>query len=861
MGIRIEAGHDEVVEIGMRSGATPCPITPVRLLCRLFRPAAGLHFHGVRSLLLRLASVLLVASLAVPARAAEPSAAPAGPGTLTSAQVQHTLAVLRDDRRRAELIGELEAISQALSAPSAATASASTPATAPAAATPAAATPAAPAPAASPLTDDGLVRRLLAEASTGLRAAVQQLVGAFEAVNDLPDLVLWLKAQASDPQSRARIVDALWRVGGVFAGALAAEWIAIWLLRRPRAALARWSPSPVHPGEDDRGEIGVVTDEGERLVGHERLTGVLRLVRRLPLAVAQLLIGLLPVAVFVAVGVVLLGGASLGASDTARFAAFAALEAYAFCRVVLCFVRLLVAPRYPRLRLVHISDKGARFAVRLTRWVVGVGATGYAVGQVGLALGMYLPARQAWFKLVALVVVLILIGGILHCRRAVALRLRALWGETGALAMLRDRFAEVWHLVAIFSLVAIWLVWAAEVRDGVARLAWFAVSTAAVLVVARLVGILSLGSLEKLLRPDSGVAGAGFVAWAGTYYRVARRLVVGLIAALTVVALLQVWGFSPLAWFESGSLGGQVLSALVSILVTVTLAVVVWEGANAGIERYLARLSHEHDVSHAARLRTLLPFLRTTLLAAILLVAGLTVLSRIGVNVAPLLAGAGVIGIAVGFGGQTLVKDVITGLFLLLENAMQVGDTVTVAGMTGVVEALSIRTIRLRAGDGSIYIIPFSAVATVNNASRDFAFAAVSVGVAYKEDTDRVSEVLHEIVAAMRGEPRFRGQILGDFSPWGVDHLGDFAVTVAGQVKTTPAGRWPVQREINRRIKRRFQALGIEIPFPVQTVLFGEGAPPGESPHADKAQHPPPRASTGARAMDIMAKQSVPKGA
>ena len=819
----------------MRNGATPCPIDPARSPRRPPRPT-GHHPGAVPAFLLRLALALLAGLPVVPARAAEPPAAPAASGTPTLTQVQHTLAVLRDDRRRAELIGELEAIAHALAAPSAATAPAASTATTPTA-------PAAPAPASSSLTDDGLVRRVFTESSAGLQAASQELVGAVEAVNDLPDLAAWLRAQVSDPHARARLVEASWRVGVVLAGALVAEWITIWLLRRPRAALARRAPAPAHPGEDDRGEIGIGTGEGERLVRHGRLTGVSRFVRRVPLAVAQLLIDLLPVAVFAAVGAVLLGGASFGAPDTARFAAYVALEAYAFCRVVLCFVRLLVAPRYPRLRLVRISDEGARFAVRLTRWVVGVGATGYAVGQVGLALGMYLSARQAWFKLVALIVVLILIGGVLRCRRAVALRLRAPWGEAGTWATLRDRFARVWHLFAIFWLVAIWLVWAIEVRNGVARLAWFAVSTAAVLAVARLVGLLLLGGLEKLLRPDSVASGAGLAARLGTYYGVARRLVVGLVAAPTVVALLQVWGFDPLAWFGRASLGGQLLSAFVSILVTVALAVVVWEGANAGIDRHLARLSHARDRSRAARLRTILPFLRTTLAAAVLLVAGLTVLSRIGVNVAPLLAGAGVIGIAVGFGSQTLVKDVITGLFLLLEDAMQVGDTVTVAGMTGVVEALSIRTIRLRAGDGSIYIIPFSAVATVNNASRDFAFAAVSVGVGYKEDTDRVSGVLGEIVAAMRDDPRFRGQILGDFNLWGVDRLGDFAVTVAGQVKTTPAGRWSVQREINRRIKRRFQALGIEIPFPVQTVLFGEGTPPGGSPHADEVRIPsPPRA-------------------
>lgn len=119
----------------------------------------------------------------------------------------------------------------------------------------------------------------------------------------------------------------------------------------------------------------------------------------------------------------------------------------------------------------------------------------------------------------------------------------------------------------------------------------------------------------------------------------------------------------------------------------------------------------------------------------------------------------------------------------------------------------------------------------------------MSVGVSYKEDTDQVSEALGTIVAAMRGDPLFQNQILGDFSLWGVDQLGDSAVTIKGQVKTTPTGRWSVQPEINRRIKQRFEALGIEIPFPVQTVLLGDRTPPNASPHADDVQAAsPPRA-------------------
>jgi len=802
-----------------------------------------------RLLCLRLALLIgLLGGLLHPAWAAGPVPVPPA-GALTAAQVDQVLGVLKDDRRRAALISELETISRAMPAVAASPAAGGPAPPAGAAQAASAPAPQAAAPAAIPLplAHDGLAWRLLVNASVGLQAAGQELVTTVEAVNNLPDLVLWLNVQTSDPHARARVVGALWRLCAVFVGALAAEWVAVRLLRPLRATLARWAPVTADPGEGQHAGVNGLASaeagESEQLAGHRRLTGALWLVRRLPFAVGRLLLDLLPVAVFVAAGALLLGSTLLGASGTTQFAARAALDAYAFCRMVLCVVRLLVAPRQPRLRLVHISDEGARFAVQLTGWVVGVGAAGNAVGQVGLMLGMYLSARQAWFKLVALIIVVMLIWGVLRCRRAVAARLRALPGETGALAALRNRFAEIWHLVAIFWLVAIWLVWAVEVQDGIGRLVEFVLSTSAVLVVARLVGILLLGGLEKLFRLGPVALGdhPGLEARVNFYYPIARRLVIGLVAGLTGVALLEVWGFAPVAWLGSSSLGGQALSALALILVTVALAVTAWEAANAGIERYLARLSHEPERSRAARLRTLLPFLRTTLLVAIVAVVVLTVLSQIGVNIAPLLAGAGVIGIAVGLGAQKLVQDVITGLFLLLENAMQVGDTVTLAGMTGTVDTLSIRTIRLRAGDGSVNIIPFSAVTTVNNASRDFAYAAVSVGVAYKEDTDRVSKVLAEIVADMQSDELFSDQILGDFSLWGVDQLGDFAVTIKGQVKTTAAGRWAVQREINRRIKRRFEALGIEIPFPVQTILLGDGTPPGAAPHADDAHAPPPR--------------------
>src|SRR5271168_2454924 len=163
------------------------------------------------------------------------------------------------------------------------------------------------------------------------------------------------------------------------------------------------------------------------------------------------------------------------------------------------------------------------------------------------------------------------------------------------------------------------------------------------------------------------------------------------------------------------------------------------------MDRKLTALSRDGHFARAARLRTFRPMLRTVLLCVIVAVVGLTALSEVGVNIAPLLAGAGIVGIAIGFGSQKLVQDLITGLFLLLENAIQVGDWVTAAGLSGSVEMLSIRTMRLRAGDGSVHIVPFSSVTSVTNANRGIGNAAISVVVDFKEDTDRVGEALKQI--------------------------------------------------------------------------------------------------------------------
>jgi len=232
----------------------------------------------------------------------------------------------------------------------------------------------------------------------------------------------------------------------------------------------------------------------------------------------------------------------------------------------------------------------------------------------------------------------------------------------------------------------------------------------------------------------------------------------------------------------------------------------------------------------AARLRTLLPMLRSFLMIIIVLVIGLTALKQIGVNTTPLLAGASIVGVALGFGSQKLVQDFITGIFLLMENAMQVGDWVTVAGVSGTVEHLSMRTVRLRAGDGSLHIVPFSSVSTVNNTNRGIGNAVVRVSVGYETDIEQVIHELKQIGAGVRSDPSFQELIINDIEVWGVDSVDGSMVTLAGQIRCIDKGRWGVQREMNRRILMRFRELGIEIADPRSRLLVLRGSSTQEDP-------------------------------
>jgi len=242
------------------------------------------------------------------------------------------------------------------------------------------------------------------------------------------------------------------------------------------------------------------------------------------------------------------------------------------------------------------------------------------------------------------------------------------------------------------------------------------------------------------------------------------------------------------------------------------------------VQKSKDRLSPPEKVSleRMKRTETLARIVETTARVLVLIAAFLMVMKEVGIEIGPLLAGAGILGLAVSFGAQNLVRDVIAGFFILLENHMNVGDVVQVAGVAGLVESMGLRVTVLRDLEGKVHIIPNGEIKVVTNMTKEWSRAVIEIGVAYKEDVDRVIDVLKRIGEELREDPEFSSMILEPMEVLGLDSFGESSVNIKVLFKTLPIKQWTVAREFRRRVKKVFDAEGIEIPFPHITLYMGE---------------------------------------
>lgn len=301
------------------------------------------------------------------------------------------------------------------------------------------------------------------------------------------------------------------------------------------------------------------------------------------------------------------------------------------------------------------------------------------------------------------------------------------------------------------------------------------------------------------------------------YYRYLYWLFFALLVIAACIALSATWNIS-LSNFVSSETALEILATGLTIYLMILVASIVLDVINGLLETSFRRWSR----ASSSRVDTLLPIAKNTVFVVIFVLFVLMMLAEIGINVMPLLAGAGVLGIAIGFGAQTLVKDLLNGFIIIFEDLIQVGDVATLAGKGGVVERITIRKVQLRDLAGTVFTVPFGEIQIVENMTKGFSYALLEVRVAYREDVDHICELLIQVAQEMQQEDDFKGDIMEPLEILGLDQFAESAVIVKARIKTLPIKQWRIAREFNRRMKKLFDQNSVGVPYPHQTIYFGE---------------------------------------
>ena len=636
--------------------------------------------------------------------------------------------------------------------------------------------------------------------SDGLDRVGNELVGFFKGLANIPEAARWLGDEWSEGESRDLWAEMVWKLAVVIGGGIIAALVVSLGLRRPRRFLA----SRPRPKAWLRPFV---------LLGYN-------------------LMHVVPVLAFAGAGYGLL--TVLDPNEVVRLVALSAINAHVVAVLLKTAAYQGLAPATPNLRMATITDRTAVYCVIWWRRLINIAVYGYFICQAALLLGLPEVGYQALVKVLGLIVVTLLISLILQNRVIFAAWVRS-GGERKrwrAFFLVAYRVADFWYILAILYVLAGGMLAAALGLNG---FLFFLKSSAASIAIIWAMGFALIGIQKAVdrgfrLRARVNDRYPGMQERVNRYLPVARIILQLFVIALAIILVAEAWNIDIFNWLAS-DIGSLIIGRLISIAAIALVALVIWEVTSSVVARYLSASDEKGmQKGRGQRARTLLPLVRNTLRIVIGVVALLMILTEIGIDVTPILAGVGVIGLAIGFGAQTLVKDVITGIFILLENSLAVGDVVSIGGSSGVVETITIRSICLRDIQGNVHTIPYSSAATVTNMTKEYSHYLVEVGVAYRENYDEVTEILCNVGEDLRTDAEFGADILEPIDIMGLDRFEDSAVIVRARLKTTAGKQWGIGREYNRRLKTAFDAHGIEMPFPHQTIYFGEdkegSAPP-----------------------------------
>jgi moderate conductance mechanosensitive channel len=492
---------------------------------------------------------------------------------------------------------------------------------------------------------------------------------------------------------------------------------------------------------------------------------------------------------------------------------FGFLIAFLVGRVASVVGHFLVAPHHERFRIIPMDTVAARFWHRRLVAFVGWFAFGWVF--VGLldTLGWSLEGRQ-------LVAYTLGLGLLAIALEAVWRRPRALEAPAEAQSPVAHRFGRGTANMALsVGIVLLWVLWVSHAMASF----WLVL----VVITLPLAIAVSRGAVEHLLRPPGSPQVAG-----GVPSVLAVCIERGIRAALIIGAVaVLAWGWgidltglrAEDTWF--GRLTDGVLSAVVILLV----ADLLWHAARAAIDHKLAEVGepgqpNTDEARRRARLRTLLPIFRNVLFVVVVVFAAIMALAALGVQIGPLIAGLGVLGVAIGFGAQSLVRDVIAGMFYLLDDAFRVGEYIQSGNYKGTVESFSFRSVRLRHQRGALYTVPFALLGAVQNQSRDWVIDKLTVGITYDSDIERARKLIKQIGLDLAKDPEFAPLILEPLKMQGVDAFGDYAVQIRMKMMTLPGENFVIRRKALAMIKTAFDANGIKFAFPT-VQLAGDGEP------------------------------------
>ena len=636
-------------------------------------------------------------------------------------------------------------------------------------------------------------------------------VAVLNAAPQLPQVPLFAYQQLSEGRDAWYPLRVLAYLFVILAIAYGSEWLAMRLLSTVK------TPLKADPGADFLGRFGR--------------------------AAGMLLIDLLGLAIFTAITVILFFIAYEGQHEPTRLFVLTLITAIVLFRVITAVSRMLFAPRNRVPRVVPLDDADSRIAHRYVTAVAAIGSFGVLGCDLMRLLGLDKEPHQLLLLGVASLFALVLVTGIWRVRKGAAASMLVAGGHGESNSGILKVLAGLWYLPVMLYIAIIYVLGIFNGFTGKDSGSTPGLASLFLIAILPLADRILCGLVGRYFGPADDSPGSS--------QRVFRRAIHILVGVIAVIALAAIWR-ADLFSLDDAGIGGRMVRAAVDIALTVFVGYLAWGLLQAFLMRHMPVDPDEQSggdeggESNVTRLGTVLPLFMRMAQISIAVMVVMVVLSALGVNIGPLLAGAGVVGIAVGFGAQTLVRDLVSGLFFLIDDAFRRGEYVDIGSVKGTVEGINMRSLVLRHHLGPLHTVPYGEIQYLTNYSRDWMIMKLEFRVGYDTDVDKVKKIFKQIGREMLEHPEMGRDFIEPFKSQGVKAMEDSAMIVRGKFMAKPGKQFSIRKEIYSRVQKAFQEAGIQFAHRRVTVEL----PPDAEFSAEKKKEIAEAAGAAAMADD-----------